>query len=141
MMHAHPDKTQTRRAEPSAVQCVGASFRVGFVCDYDGKRTREGANAFFGHEIDDGVAVLGVEGLDGVCDGVDPACSTETFWEGECEVDVVDDNLYYAVAQTMSIELYKQSKRITNLREDFGSDLCGLNTVLRLTDNGCHFRS
>ena len=92
MMYAHPNETQTSCTEPSAVKCIRASFRIGFVGDNDREGACEGAVTLFSHKVDDGVAVLGVKGFDCVSDGVYAACSAEAFRQREREVDVVDDD-------------------------------------------------
>ena len=54
----------------------------------------EAEEAFFGEGVGDGVGIGGVEGFDGVCDGVESGCDACGGWEGEGEGGVVEDDAW-----------------------------------------------
>lgn len=67
--HAHVAETDA--AEPGAVEGRGARGGRGRVSDHVWQLGGEAPDAFYCEEVDDGVGVAGVEGFDGVGDGVD----------------------------------------------------------------------
>lgn len=64
VVEGHAHAAETGAAEPGAVLGVGAGGVDVFAGDDLGEGGGEGAGAFGGEEVDDGIGVAGVEGFD-----------------------------------------------------------------------------
>ena len=91
-MQRHPHGGQTAAAQPGADEGLAPGVFVQRLGADGGQRVEEFAQTLFGERVGDGVAVGGVQRLDGVCDGVEAGHDARGDRERQGKGDVVEDH-------------------------------------------------
>ena len=119
VMQRHAGGAETDAAQPGAVKRIPPRRGIARRLDDDRQCPREGAHAFLGDQRSDRIAVLRVERLDRMGDGVDPRGDGDPDRQAERQIDVIDHRL----------------------RQDARAALRGLPAFGGLAENGRHLRA
>ncbi len=93
VVQAHRDLAKDGAAEPGTVERVATCRDVAGSVSNRGQSGCDGANAFFGQQCHDGIAVVGVQRLGRVSDAVDAADDRHADRQRQGQARVIDDCL------------------------------------------------